>query len=103
MEPVAGASVSARPAAMAQYSSGVSNTSCRARPSSRAAAGTMAPGTWTMRARLPTALLMDVTSSTKVGRPGPTASVTLSCVSARLGQTELGQIVNVDAPDPVVT
>ena len=36
------------------------------------------------------------------GASGPTASVTLSSLSAPLADTELGQIVDVDAPDPVV-
>ena len=43
-----------------------------------ASVGTTVPGKWMMRARLPTAARIDVTSSKNVGRSGPTALITLS-------------------------
>ena len=103
MEPVAGPSVSARPAAMARYSSAVSSTSCRTSPSSRDRAGTAAPGTRTMRAWLPTASRICV-DELEEGRPlgsDRRRSRCRSC-SAPLADAELGQVVDVDGPDPVV-
>jgi len=74
--------VSASPAAMAQYSSLVRRTSCRGMPIRRDKRDTVAPGTRTTRARLPTTSRMESTSSRNVGRSGPTASMTLSWRSA---------------------
>ena len=55
-----------------------------------------------MRARLPTAARISSTSSTNVGRSGPTASMMRSLDSAAHVDAQAGEVVDVDGTDAVV-
>jgi hypothetical protein len=85
--PVAGASESARPSFTAWYSSAVSDTSRSIRPRAVAGGGISQPGEDRSTARLPVAVLIALTMSSKGTDSGPTAStVTLSVRAPSLAQ-----------------
>ena len=60
------------------------------------------PGTGTIRARLPTAVRIDPTSSRKVGRLGTDRVDDAILAGHPHLQAQLGQVVDVDPTDPVV-
>ena len=87
---------------MARYSSPVRSTSRRTNPSTEASGGISTPGDGDDEAPAPTAARICRTSSRKVGRSGPTASMTVVERVGAGGDGERGQVVDVDRPDPVV-
>ena len=94
--------MSASPSAMARYSSLVRRTSRDGQTQQPEQGGMTPPGTRMMPNGCRRPLGWGRTSSRKVGRSGPTASVTLSSRSVPLATAQPGEIVDMDAPDPVV-